>query len=186
MKIADALTIVKHTLSKERYEHTERVVEEAVRLADRYEVNKRQAGLAAAFHDYAKEHDHAFLKRMIISSTLPKDLLLYHRELWHGPVASLLIYDEYGIDDLLVQNAIRYHTTGKANMNKLEMIICLADYIEPGRDFPGLENVREVAEKDLKYATSLVFLNTIQFLTAKRRQVYPDTFHAYNDLIQDV
>src|SRR5690625_5402966 len=66
-------------------------------------------------------------------------------------------------------------------MSKLEMIIFLADYIEPGRNFPGLEEVRDIAQKDLNHACWMVSRNTIQFLMQKRARIYPDTFHAYND-----
>src|SRR5690606_29604756 len=120
--------------------------------------------------------------RIIKTTYLPKDLLLYHHELWHGPVASFMIEQEYGVEDEAIKKAIYYHTTGRANMSDLELIVFVADYIEPGRSFPGLDEVRDMAQKDLVGAAWMVSRNTINYLMEKKNSIYPDTFHAYNDL----
>ncbi|RLL48019.1 HD domain-containing protein [Oceanobacillus piezotolerans] len=182
MKINQAIEIVEPHLTKKRFEHTLRVADTAVDLAEKYNASKEKANLAAVFHDYCKYLPLPEMERWIKNSILPKDLLLYHHELWHGPVASLLIEREHGINDLDIKQAIYYHTTGRANMTKLEMIIFLADYIEPGRSFPGVEEVREWAEKDLIQACRMASRNTIQYLMSKNATIYPDTFYAYNDL----
>lgn len=75
------------------------------------------------------------------------------------------------------------HTTGKKHMSVLDKVVFLADYIEPGRNFPGVDEVRETAETDLDKACLLALKNTIVFLVGRGRTVYPDTFHAYNDLL---
>lgn len=185
MNVNEAKKIVKDHLPIARYEHTLRVAETAVTLANLHgqsqeTVNKVE--LAAVFHDYAKYRSKEEQKRWIEQSMLPKDLLLYHHELWHGPVASLLIEHEYGIRDKAVQQAIYYHTTGRANMSDVEMLVFIADYIEPARSFPGVEEVREMARQNLVTACWMASKNTIQFLMSKGSTIYPDTFHAYNDL----
>ena len=182
MIINEAKKQVKPHLTKERYDHTLRVAETAVKLAEKYDGSTEKVELAAIFHDYAKYRPLDEMKRWIVESPLPKDLLQYHHELWHGPVGSILIDREHGINDLEIREAIQYHTTGRANMGKLEMIVFLADYIEPGRSFPGIEEVREVAMHDLLKACWMVSRNTIRFLMQKNATIYPDTFHAYNDL----
>ncbi|PAV28994.1 phosphohydrolase [Virgibacillus profundi] len=182
MKINEAIEHVKPHLTKERFEHTLRVQETAANLAKLYNESKEKTELAAIFHDYAKYRPLDEMERWIVESRLPKDLLHYHHELWHGPVAAILIEKEYGIKDNDIQCAIAYHTTGRAHMGKLEQIIFLADYIEPGRSFPGVEEVREMAKKDLIHACLMASRNTIQFLMHKNATIYPDTFHAYNDL----
>lgn len=184
MKINDAIAYVKPHLTKTRFDHTLRVADEAVALAHLYEVDKKKANLAALFHDYAKYRPLKEMERIIRASQLPKDLLNYHHELWHGPVGALLIEYEYGVTDKEIQGAIHSHTTGKAYMNKLDLIIFLADYIEPGRNFSGLDEVREAAKSDLYYASYLVSRNTIHYLSSKNRLIYPDTFYAYNDLVK--
>ena len=68
-------------------------------------------------------------------------------------------------------------------MTLLEKIIFLADYIEPGRKFPGVEEVRSLAKEDLDLAIIKALQNTVSFLLAKNQPVYPDTIYTYNDLV---
>ncbi|WP_042146039.1 bis(5'-nucleosyl)-tetraphosphatase (symmetrical) YqeK [Paucisalibacillus sp. EB02] len=178
----EAIAIVKPLLTRQRFEHTLRVTETAVKLAEIYNVSTEKAEIASIFHDYCKYRSLDEMKRIIQTTYLPKDLLLYHHELWHGPVASLMIEQEYGIGDDEIKAAIYYHTTGRANMSDLELIVFVADYIEPGRSFPGLDEVRDMAEKDIVKTAWMVSRNTINYLMENKNRIYPDTFHAYNDL----
>lgn len=182
MKMDQIKAIIQQQLSKKRYEHTLRVAEVAIKLAKTYDVQADKAELAALCHDLAKEFPAERLKRIIQESDLPKDLLNFHQELWHGPAASIMIKEDFGIDDEEIMSAIRYHTTGKANMSSLDLIIYVADYIEPGRGFSGLDEVRQIAYESLHHAGWMVSRNTIQYLMAKKATIYPDSFHAYNDL----
>ncbi|MDC3413318.1 bis(5'-nucleosyl)-tetraphosphatase (symmetrical) YqeK [Terrihalobacillus insolitus] len=180
MDLNEALTYVEPHLKKARFDHTIRVVETAVQLTGLHGGNKKKAELAGAFHDYAKYRPTEELKRWILKENLPKDLLSFHYELWHGPVGSILVEREYGITDAEIKFAIRYHTTGRDNMSQLEKMIFLADYIEPGRNFPGVDKVREVAQTNLNEACLMALQNTIPFLMSKNQRIYPDTFYAYN------
>lgn len=186
MNLVDAINVVKPHLTKERFEHTLRVAETARDLANRFHESEDKAQISAIFHDYAKYRPLDEMKRIIKETYLPKDLLYYHHELWHGPVASILIEREYGITDMAIQQAIYCHTTGKAHMSNLDMILFTADYIEPGRSFPGLDEVRDMANRDLLKATWLVSRNTINYLIMKNQRIYPDTFHAYNDILKRI
>ena len=176
-----ALSIVEKQLTVSRYEHTVRVMDTALQLADIYQIDKKKAELAAIFHDYAKYRDREEMKRWIIKERLPHDLLVYHPELWHGPVGAILVEQEVGIDDFDILNAIRWHTTGKQNMSMLEKVIFIADYIEPGRDFPGVEEVRKMAYSDIDHACWMAAKNTIEFLMKKNQPIYPGTFQLYNE-----
>ncbi|WP_067727353.1 bis(5'-nucleosyl)-tetraphosphatase (symmetrical) YqeK [Oceanobacillus damuensis] len=182
MKIDMAIEKVRPHLTESRFQHSLRVAETAVKLAGLYNVSPAKAEIAAVFHDYAKYRPLEEMKHWIVKSTLPKDLLLYHHELWHGPVGALLIQAEHGIADREIQEAIQYHTTGRANMSMLDKIIYLSDYIEPGRNFPGVDEVREMAGKDLTKACWMASRNTIDHLMRKQGTIYPDSFYAYNDL----
>lgn len=179
-----ALEYVRPALKTPRYEHTVRVTDKAVELADRFQADSEKAEIAAALHDYAKYKPKELMERWILRDRrLPKDLLDYHHELWHGPVGALMLEQELGIKDAAILSAISSHTTGKKHMSVLDKVVFLADYIEPGRNFPGVNEVREIAKTNLDDACSLALKNTIVFLVGKERTVYPDTFHAYNDLI---
>lgn len=69
------------------------------------------------------------------------------RALLHGPAGSIMAKTVYGIKDRDIQNSIFFHTTGRPQMELLDKIIFLADYIEPSRDFPGINIIRRNAQK---------------------------------------
>src|SRR5690625_2286382 len=103
MKIDEAIAYVKPHLTKARFDHTLCVAETAVELAEVFKVSAHQAELAAILHDCAKYRPLEELKRWISKSYLPKDLLDYHHELWHGPVGSILVERECGMQHADVQ-----------------------------------------------------------------------------------
>ncbi|WP_160721813.1 bis(5'-nucleosyl)-tetraphosphatase (symmetrical) YqeK [Bacillus sp. USDA818B3_A] len=178
-----ALDLVKIQLTEHRYQHTLGVMETAIALAERYGADVKKAEMAAIFHDYAKFRPKEEMKEIIVSKGMPQDLLLFNTELWHAPVGAFLVEQEAGITDPEILDAIRYHTSGRPNMTLLERIIYLADYIEPGRHFPGVEEVRELAQENLNRALVKSVQNTILFLMKKNQTIYPQTFYTYNNLI---
>jgi predicted HD superfamily hydrolase involved in NAD metabolism len=184
MKREKALMLVKEQLTDHRYQHTLGVMETAIALAKQYGGNEQKAELAAIFHDYAKFRSKEEMKEIIVSQGFPQDLLEFNSELWHAPAGAYLVEKEAGISDPEILDAIRYHTSGRPGMNLLEKIIYLADYIEPGRHFPGVEEVRETAKEHLDKAVIMAIKNTIFFLMKKNQTVYPDTFYTYNELLK--
>ncbi|KYD10956.1 hypothetical protein B4102_1742 [Heyndrickxia sporothermodurans] len=178
-----ALQLVAEQLTEKRYIHTLGVVDTAVHLAEKYQVDVKKAELAAIFHDYAKFRPLNEMKQIIVQQKFDEQLLHYNPELWHAPVGAYLVQQEAGILDLDILDAIRYHTSGRKNMTDLEKVIYIADYIEPGRSFPGVEEARKIADKDLDEALLFSVRNTIQFLISKHQAVYPDTFELYNDIV---
>jgi predicted HD superfamily hydrolase involved in NAD metabolism len=183
MERTEALEIVKGQLTEHRYVHTIGVMETALQLAKQFGADEKKAELSAIFHDYAKFRPKEEMKQIIIEEKMPSALLEYNSELWHAPVGAFLARKEAGITDEEVLDAIRYHTSGRPGMTVLEKVIYVADYIEPGRHFPGVEEVRDLAKEDLDKALVKAVQNTIQFLMKKNQPVFPDTFHTYNDLV---
>lgn len=186
MKRTEIIKVIEPQLTKKRFEHTIRVADTALKLAEINKVSKEEIETAALFHDYAKYRPLDEMKQIIIDNNLSKDLLDFHHELWHGPVASILVEKEYGITNKLIQDAIYYHTTGRAQMTKHDMVIFVADYIEPGRDIPGVELIRETAQTDLIKAAWMIAKNTVIYLMENNNTIYPDSFHTYNDLTRKV
>lgn len=180
-----ALELVKEQLTEHRYQHTLGVVESAIELAQRYQVDEQKAEIAAIFHDYAKFRPKEEMKKVIIEQNMPIELLQYNAELWHAPVGAYLVETEAGVTDSEILDAIRYHTSGRPNMTRLERVIYLADYIEPGRHFPGVDEVRELAKQDLNTALIQSIRNSISFLLKKNQPIFPATFLTYNSLVQE-
>ncbi|MBS4191372.1 bis(5'-nucleosyl)-tetraphosphatase (symmetrical) YqeK [Bacillus sp. FJAT-49705] len=179
----DALRLVKEQLTDHRYNHTLGVMETAIILANQYGAKEKKAELAAIFHDYAKFRPKEEMKNIILEQGMPSELLQFNSELWHAPVGAFLVQKEAGLDDEEILDAIRYHTSGRVNMTLLDKVIYLADYIEPGRHFPGVEEVRDLAKVNLNQALIKAMQNTIQFLMKKGQPVFPATFYTYNNLV---
>ncbi|MFC7440665.1 bis(5'-nucleosyl)-tetraphosphatase (symmetrical) YqeK [Laceyella putida] len=186
MDLEILLQATKEQMPKSRWEHTLRVKETAVALATRLGMDPYPAVVASILHDYCKFWPDDTLSAKIQATDLPKDLLQYNKELWHGPVAAIVAREEFGILDQDILNAIQYHTSGRPHMSLLEKVIWLADYIEPGRRFPGVDEVRGLAMSNLDQAMIKALDNTILFLIQKGQKVYPLTLFTRNWLLDQV
>ncbi|MFC5471640.1 bis(5'-nucleosyl)-tetraphosphatase (symmetrical) YqeK [Cohnella suwonensis] len=166
-----------------RWKHTLGVVDAAIGLAARYGGHPAKAELAALLHDYSKAWATDRMETIIRERSLPPELLVYDKELWHAHVGAWAVASEHGIEDEEVLDAIRYHTSGREGMTLLDKIVCLADYIEPGRDFPGVDDIRMLAESSLEEALVAAFGSTIEVLVKRGKRIFPLTVAARNDLI---
>lgn len=171
---------VQAQLSENRYSHTLRVTEVAIDLAKVYGASEEKVYYAALLHDYLKEMPIDELEQMIRHSSKTIDVLDYHHALWHGPAAAIYIQNEFHLRDPSIVQAIRYHTTGRPDMDRIEQIVFIADYIEPARSFAGIEDIRETAYTNIEEAIRMALGNTIMHLIKQGALVYPKTMEAYN------
>ena len=102
-------------------------------------------------------------------------------KLLHSKTGAAIARDVFGVDDE-IYSAIWYHTTGRADMTKLEKIIYLADYIEPTRDFPGVDELRKVCYEDLDQGLLLGLEMTITEMTNMGNPVHHATVEARDAL----
>ncbi|HEY5556512.1 bis(5'-nucleosyl)-tetraphosphatase (symmetrical) YqeK [Acetobacterium sp.] len=175
---------LKKALTKNRYKHTLNVVKVAESLALRYHANVDKASLAALLHDCAKNFSDAQLIEYAEAQGLKIDpVTRLEPQLLHGPVGVLVAKSTYGVTDKQVLNAIQNHTTGRKNMSKLEKIIYLADFIESGRTYPGVDELRIAAFEDLDKAVILALTNTIRHVALINGLIHTRTIDARNDLI---
>lgn len=92
----------------------------------------------------------------------------------HALTGSLVARRIFGENQAVVE-AICCHTTGKADMNLLEKIIYVADYMEPNRDFPGVEELRRLAYTDITQALALGLRMTLDMLIQQGREISPES-----------
>lgn len=167
-------------MSEQRFKHVLGVEETAVALAKKYGASPEKASIAALTHDYAKERPDEEFKMVIVRDGFDPELLNYNNAIWHGLVGASFVERELGITDAEILHAIRVHTTGAAKMSLLDKIIYVADYIEPGRDFPGVQDARAIAWADLDEAVAFETKHTLAHLLAQEQQIYPKTIETYN------
>ena len=136
-------------LKPKRMPHVLGTEQEAVRLAERYGADVTKARIAALLHDCTKKLDMDEQLALCRHYGIPLDELEQKAlKLLHSKTGAAIARDVFAVDDD-VYSAILYHTTGKPDMTLLEKIIYLADYIEPTRDFPGVEALRRTVYEDL-------------------------------------
>ncbi|WP_210469122.1 bis(5'-nucleosyl)-tetraphosphatase (symmetrical) YqeK [Sporosarcina sp. 6E9] len=181
MVLARLRTELSKRLSTDRYNHVIRVTETAKRLATLHDVSVEQSELAALLHDIAKCMDSTSLHRLMIENNVDERLFLYHHELWHASVGAIIAEREFNVTDTEVLNAVKYHTTGRAGMSKVEKIIYVADMTEPGRNFPGVVQLQELATNSLDEAMGACIQQSVQFLVTKGVPVFPDSIDCYNE-----
>ncbi|MDR3278254.1 MAG: nicotinate (nicotinamide) nucleotide adenylyltransferase [Oscillospiraceae bacterium] len=142
-----------HAMLKEtRVPHVEGCETEAVRLAERWGADADDAREAGILHDITKRLDGEEQRALCEKYKLPLDELERQSEkLLHSKTGAASAFDEFGVPEA-VRSAILWHTTGRADMSLLEKIIYMADYIEPTRDFDGVDELRRLAYADLDLA----------------------------------
>lgn len=177
---------VQAQMPAKRWLHVQGVMASSIELAQRYGADVDKAELAALLHDYCKYWPVDRQAKVLKDHNCAGDLLDNDKSLWHAPAAACLAQVEFGIVDEEVLDAIRYHTSGRVGMTLLERIVCLADYIEPGRDYPEVDNIRKKAETSLEQALIAGFDSTLLYLISKQQQIYPLTWLARNALIAEI
>ena len=168
-------------LTENRYRHTMGVTYTACALAMVCGADLNQARLAGLLHDCAKCISNKEKIEMCRKQKLDVTAFeLDHPVLLHAKLGEYLAEKKYGVKDEAVLSAIRWHTTGKPAMTDLEMIIYIADYIEPNRDkAPHLSEVRKEAFKDLENCMYLILRDSVEYLKSKPDAMDETTLKAY-------
>ena len=136
--------------------------------------------MAGFIHDYAKRVPVEEYRKVIKEQDFDPDLLNWNRAIWHGIVGTYFIKRDLEITDPEILQAVWRHTTADVEMTTLDKIVFVADFIEPGRDFPGVDEARKVAYNNLDDGVGYELAHTLEFLVKNRNKIYPRTLAAYN------
>ena len=173
-------------LKKSRFAHSIGVANTAVKLAKKFGVDEEKSYIAGLLHDCAREFENDELpaqaiKRGIKIGEVEKNSPL----LLHAYIGAKMISEIYGVDDEEISQAIYRHTVGAKNMTALDKIIYFADMIEPNRDYPGVDKLRELAEtsNNLDGIILTAMNESIIFVVQKNSLLHPDTIDARNFLL---
>ena len=171
-------------LKPKRMPHVLGTEQEAVRLVRRYGGDETQARIAALLHDCTKKLDMAQQLALCEKYGIMLDELEQKAlKLLHSKTGAAIARDVFGVEDA-VYDAILYHTTGKPDMTRLEKIIYLADYIEPTRDFPGVDELRKTVYEDLDKGLLMGLTMTIQEMEEMGNPVHHLTRDARDYLLK--
>ncbi|MCC3863326.1 bis(5'-nucleosyl)-tetraphosphatase (symmetrical) YqeK [Terrisporobacter petrolearius] len=188
MDIKQIEKTLKGMLPERRLKHSLNVSKCAVKLSEIYKCDKEKAQIAGLVHDCAKYFTDEQIEDSIKRFNVELDPLEVNNiALSHSVIGSYVAVDVFNIKDEEIINAIKYHTTGKENMSLLEKIIYMADLIEEGRNFPKVEELRELTYSGkLEEALLLSFNNTIKFIIDNNQLIHPRTIKARNYILEEL
>ena len=174
--------------TRKRFQHTLGVVKMSLKINDKLGLNLdiKELQLAALFHDYMKiDSEEEQLKKY---QAYEKDLALVksmNPSIVHAFLAPYVLKEKYPFLNEAILNAIRYHTTGRANMSLLEKVIYVADAVEDGRGYADLAYYQNLACTSIDQAVAAILKYTIDDLHKKHQPIHQYTIDAYNDIIKN-
>ena len=170
--------VVISLLNPNRVAHVLGCRDTAVELAKHWGANETDAARAGILHDITKAIDGPLQLTLCDAyGKILSDFSKRYPKTLHALTGSLVAGRIFGENEAVV-SAIEHHTTGKANMNLLEKIIYVADYMEPNRNFPGVEKLRELAFTDMDAALKLGLEMTLEHLKNQGNEVSPESREA--------
>ena len=170
-------------VGQKRYDHSIGVAETAVELARIYGVDERKAYLAGLLHDWDKAYDDDGIRRRAeeVGLAVPDEVLYEAPQTLHGLTAAAWFADAYPDIPADVLQAISRHTTGAPDMSDLDMVLFIADALEPNRRFAGIDELRaEVGKETLEDLFVSVESFWITLIVGRKRTLHPDTFAVWN------
>ncbi len=176
---------VKKHLTERRFFHSQCVAEQAAHLAALYGADVEKARLAGILHDIMKdtppEEQLKIMEKFGImlnkrQSPVPKP--------WHAAAGAAYIWGVLGVEDPAILGAVECHTWGRKDMSLFDKVLFVADYISADRDYPGVEAMREAAERSLEEAIVKGVAWTLNDLSGQGRPIDPDSVYAYDDALE--
>ena len=171
---------LKELLSDYRYEHSLRVGETAKELAHIYQIDEEKAYLAGIIHDIAKEFTKEENIKIMERNGKHLDINSTPR-INHALVGAVYAKEKYHLDEDII-HAISSHAIGDIPMSTLDKIVFIADKIEPGKNYPKIEEERQLAKKNLDKAIILCIENNHQKLRKENKKVAPKSIEVLNNL----
>jgi predicted HD superfamily hydrolase involved in NAD metabolism len=170
-----------------RFRHSREVSRTAVRLAEHWNADIEKARIAGILHDCARIlKSNELLKAARDKGLSVSEIEIRQPALLHARLGEIFAKERFEVEEPDILQAIRRHTTGSSVMTLLDKIIYLADFIEPGRNFPGVEHIRELAMLDVDEAMLAAYDHTICFVVAEQGLLHPDTIDGRNSLLMEM
>lgn len=165
-------------LEPRRFCHVMGVETMALLLAEKAGIPREKVCAAALLHDMCKEIKDGELAEVLRGARRfrPSDEDWHHPNIWHGIAAAESAPELFGLEDVEVLEAVAWHTTGNAPMGRVGLLLYVADYIEPTRNFAGVEALRrELMELPLVQAARSTANRKIEQISRKGKAIHSRT-----------
>jgi len=168
-------------MTEERLLHVKETKRIAFEIAGFYNVEVEKLELACLFHDIAKDIPKDKMKSLIEKHRIILDEI-EKREigLWHGIIGEEIVKERFNIKDLEILEAIKFHSTGKANMSLLFSLLYIADYLET---CPS-DEIKEKAKKNIQDALKMVVAKKIGYVLKKGSLLHPRSIELWNSIVR--
>ena len=170
-----------------RFKHSLGVSETAEALARVYGADKTAARMAGLLHDWDKGYDDpGILARADeLGMELDAELSAMPRVL-HGLTAAVALGRAFPELPPKVLAAVERHTLGAVDMSDLDMIVYIADALEPGRKGKMVQKLREkVGELELRDLFLGVYAYWVQLIMERRHPMYSKTTEIWNSYMPE-
>lgn len=180
-----------------RFSHSIGVRDTAVALAGMYGCDEEKARAAGLLHDIARDMPLVTMRSIVTmkgivtmqgivsgqNDTLFREALFSSPGLLHAYAGRIIAQRDFGVRDEDILRSIELHTTGGRGMTVLNKVVFVADYIEPGRSFRGVETARAIAQRSLDEAVLYIFRSMFRKLIAHGVYICVNTLLGYNELV---
>jgi predicted HD superfamily hydrolase involved in NAD metabolism len=175
---------LRKSLNKSRYKHSIETQKLAEWLAEFHDVESLRVGIAGLLHDCAKGLNLEEMKEYIMRYEIKLDEIEGGEPaLWHCAIGEAIARAEFGVVDPEILRSIRMHSTGGEGMTKIEKIVCIADYIEPTREFSfeDKERIKKLALSNLDLALKAVLISKLLYIQRRNRIIHPRSLKALKE-----
>lgn len=185
----ERLEELKTRVDEKRYKHTLGVIEMAERLCDIYHIDKQKARLAATLHDWDKCYSDDDMRKRIYEvgadKMVSKDIIEEMPKVLHGVTAAFALGVEYPNIPSDVLKAVMNHTTAAKRMSRLDMVIYIADALDPNRDYPEYNKLVHLMDKiSLEDLFCKVFAESVIAVIKKEQTLHPNTVAIWNKNVE--
>ncbi|MBQ7089309.1 MAG: nicotinate-nucleotide adenylyltransferase [Clostridia bacterium] len=178
------IEIIRSRLGDYRFHHSLCVAQEARRLALLHGADPDKAYTAGILHDIMKDTDPQAQLRILDDYGVTMDAVEAQTPmLWHARSGEVFLRNILGITDEEILSAVRYHTTGRAGMSRLEQVVFTADFTSADRNYPDVAVIRALAARSLTAAIRYGVEYTVRDLIERGCPVHPDTLAVYNEIV---
>ncbi len=176
--------LIKERLEPHRFQHSINVAEKSRELARRFGADENKAYLAGLLHDICKNDSNEKMLQIFDAFGIILDNVQKRQQkLWHAVAGAAVIEHDLQIKDRELIEAVRYHTTARANMTLLDKILYLADFVSADRDFEGVQALRDSVNAGLDEGLRACLKFSVLDLCNRDKQIHPDTIDAYNQMV---
>jgi predicted HD superfamily hydrolase involved in NAD metabolism len=195
MNFEEIKELIRQDIPQKRYLHTLGVIETAEKLAlqyqaQHYQIDVAKIKLSALLHDCARGFSDQELLSFAHGHGINVDYVYENfPSLLHGLVGAVLVKDKYNIEDEEIIQAVAVHTLGDRNLTNIAKILMIADAVEPGRKYDGIETLRaQVAscQNNLNQAVLYCLEHKIQVVLKSNYLLHPTAVDARNELLLNI